>query len=64
MAKSEKATRHRGRKSAAELTEAEWEIMKVVWEKSPVQRVRYRKRLPRAEDWPTVRSRPQWTAWP
>jgi BlaI family penicillinase repressor len=35
MPKSKKAKKHSKEKSAVELTEAEWEIMKVVWEKEP-----------------------------
>ena len=35
MPKSKKVKRYREQKSAVELTEAEWEIMKVVWEKEP-----------------------------
>jgi len=35
MTKSRRIKRPRREKSAVELTEAEWEIMKVVWEKEP-----------------------------
>jgi BlaI family penicillinase repressor len=35
MPKSRKIKNADGKKSAVELTEAEWEIMKVVWEKEP-----------------------------
>ena len=35
MPKSKKAKKHSKGKSAVELTEAEWEIMKVVWKKEP-----------------------------
>jgi BlaI family penicillinase repressor len=35
MSKSRKIKRARREKPAVELTEAEWEIMKVVWEKEP-----------------------------
>ena len=35
MPKSKKISRTSRNKSAVELTEAEWEIMKVVWEKQP-----------------------------
>ena len=35
MAKKRKVKRAQPRKQAVELTEAEWEIMKVVWEKQP-----------------------------
>ena len=35
MPKSKKVKKRKEEKSAVELTEAEWEIMKVVWEKEP-----------------------------
>jgi BlaI family transcriptional regulator, penicillinase repressor len=35
MSKSRKIKNNKGKKSAVELTEAEWEIMKIVWEKEP-----------------------------
>jgi BlaI family penicillinase repressor len=35
MSKSKKVEKRRGEKSTVELTEAEWQIMKVVWEMEP-----------------------------
>ena len=35
MAKSRKIKNTKGKKPVVELTEAEWEIMKIVWEKEP-----------------------------
>jgi BlaI family penicillinase repressor len=51
MAASESAKKGRRRKSTAELTEAQWEIMKVVWEKEPCAAGTVQEALAKSRDW-------------
>jgi len=49
MSKQQKAGRRK--KAAAELTEAEWEIMRVVWEKEPCAAGTVQEALAATRDW-------------
>jgi BlaI family penicillinase repressor len=51
MSTSKKATAGRRRKTVAELTEAEWEIMRVVWEKEPCAAGAVQEALAATRDW-------------
>ncbi len=51
MSKSRKLKKGRRKKLAAELTEAEWAIMKVVWEKGPCAAGTVQETLARSKDW-------------
>lgn len=51
MARSRKMGKGRREKTTAELTEAEWEIMKVVWEKQPCAAGTVQEALSESKDW-------------
>ena len=51
MPKSRKVKKPNNRKPLVELTEAEWEIMKVVWEKQPCTAGTVREMLVKSRDW-------------
>lgn len=51
MARLRKAGKGRREKTTAELTEAEWEIMKVVWEKQPCAAGTVQEALSESKDW-------------
>ena len=51
MSTSKSTTRGRRKKSTAELTEAEWEILKVVWEKEPCAAGTVQEALAQSKDW-------------
>lgn len=51
MSTSKKPTSGRRKKTVAELTEAEWEIMKVVWEKEPCAAGTVQEALAATRDW-------------
>jgi len=51
MPASKKPKAGRRKKSVAELTEAEWEIMKVVWEKEPCAAGTVQETLAATRDW-------------
>jgi BlaI family penicillinase repressor len=51
MAKSKKAKRSGRRKLTPELTEAEWTIMKVVWENEPCAAGTVQEALTKTKDW-------------
>ena len=51
MANSKKAKDSTGHKPGVELTEAEWEIMKVVWEKEPCAAGTVQESLAASRDW-------------
>jgi len=51
MAASEKPKKGRRKKSTAELTEAQWEIMRVVWEKEPCAAGTVQEALAESKDW-------------
>lgn len=51
MSESRKTGKGRREKTTAELTEAEWEIMKVVWEKEPCAAGTVQEALAKSKDW-------------
>ncbi len=51
MPKSRKVKRPNREKPAVELTQAEWEIMKVVWEKEPCAVGTVQEALAKSKDW-------------
>ncbi|MHC4085442.1 MAG: BlaI/MecI/CopY family transcriptional regulator [Planctomycetota bacterium] len=51
MPKSRKVKKPNQRKPLVELTEAEWEIMKVVWEKQPCTAGTVQEMLTKSRDW-------------
>ena len=51
MSESKKAAAGRRKKSVAELTEAEWEIMKVVWDQEPCAAGTVQETLAATRDW-------------
>jgi BlaI family penicillinase repressor len=51
MSTSSKKTKGRRKKTVAELTEAEWEIMSVVWEKEPCAAGTVQEALVRSRNW-------------
>lgn len=51
MAASESAKKGRRRKIIAELTEAQWEIMRVVWEQEPCAAGNVQEALAKSRDW-------------
>jgi BlaI family penicillinase repressor len=51
MTTSKKPTAGRRKKAVAELTEAEWEIMRVVWEKEPCAAGTVQEALAATRDW-------------
>jgi len=51
MTESKQAKAGRRKKAVAELTEAEWEIMKVVWEKEPCAAGTVQEALAATRDW-------------
>ena len=51
MSTSSKKTKGRRKKTVAELTEAEWEIMSVVWEKEPCAAGTVQDALTKSRDW-------------
>jgi BlaI family penicillinase repressor len=51
MTAAKKATAGRRRKLVAELTEAEWEIMRVVWDKEPCAAGTVQETLAASRDW-------------
>jgi BlaI family penicillinase repressor len=51
MQTSTKKTKGRRKKTVAELTEAEWEIMSVVWEKEPCAAGTVQEALVKSRDW-------------
>jgi len=51
MTTSRKPTAGRRKKTVAELTEAEWEIMRVVWEKEPCAAGTVQEALAATRDW-------------
>jgi len=51
MSKSKKVKKGRRKKLAAELTEAEWAIMKVVWEQEPCAAGTVQETLAKSKDW-------------
>jgi BlaI family penicillinase repressor len=51
MPKSRKVKKPNQRKPLVELTEAEWEIMKVVWEKQPCTAGTVQEMLVKSRDW-------------
>lgn len=51
MPKSRKVKKPNQRKPLVELTEAEWEIMKVVWEKQPCTAGTVQEKLVKSKDW-------------
>ena len=51
MSTSSKKTKGRRKKTVAELTEAEWEIMSVVWEKEPCAAGTVQEALARSRNW-------------
>ncbi len=51
MARSRKIGKGRREKTTVELTEAEWEIMKVVWEKEPCAAGTVQEALSESKDW-------------
>ncbi len=51
MTKSRKVKKPNQRKPLVELTEAEWEIMKVVWEKQPCTAGTVQEMLVKSRDW-------------
>jgi BlaI family penicillinase repressor len=51
MAESKEKKKGRRKKARAELTEAEWEIMSVVWEKEPCAAGTVQEALAKSRDW-------------
>ncbi len=51
MPKPRKLKKHNRQKPAVELTEAEWEIMKVLWEKQPCAAGTVQETLAKSRDW-------------
>jgi len=51
MSTSKEKKRGRRKKTTAELTEAEWEIMSVVWEKEPCAAGTVQEALTKSRDW-------------
>jgi len=51
MSKLRKVTKRSGKKPAVELTEAEWAIMKVVWEKGSCAAGTVQEMLAKSKDW-------------
>ena len=51
MAASEKTKKGRRKKLTAELTEAQWEIMRIVWEKEPCAAGTVQEALAESKDW-------------
>ena len=51
MATSKATTRGRRKKDTTELTEAQWEILKVVWEKEPCAAGTVQEALAQTKDW-------------
>jgi BlaI family penicillinase repressor len=51
MAALEKTKKGRRKKSTAELTEAQWEIMRIVWEKEPCTAGTVQEGLAKSKDW-------------
>jgi BlaI family penicillinase repressor len=51
MSTSKPTTRGRRKKDTTELTEAEWEILKVVWEKEPCAAGTVQEALAQSKDW-------------
>jgi len=51
MARSRKIGKGRREKTTVELTEAEWEIMRVVWEKEPCAAGTVQEALAKSKDW-------------
>ncbi len=51
MSTSKSTTRGRRKKDTTELTEAEWEILKVVWEKEPCAAGTVQEALAQTKDW-------------
>jgi len=51
MPKSKTTTRGRRKKTTTELTEAEWEILKVVWEEEPCAAGTVQEALVKRKDW-------------
>lgn len=51
MPTSRKTTRGRRKKTSLELTEAEWEILKVVWEEEPCAAGTVQEALTKSKDW-------------
>ena len=51
MTKSRKVKKTVQQKTAVELTEGEWEIMKVVWEKQPCTAGTVQEKLVKSRDW-------------
>lgn len=51
MRASESTKKGRRRKSTAELTEAQWEIMRVVWEQEPCAAGTVQEALAKSRDW-------------
>lgn len=51
MAALEKTKKGRRKKSTAELTEAQWEIMRIVWEKEPCTAGTVQEALAKSKDW-------------
>jgi len=51
MPTSKTTTRGRRKKKTTELTEAEWEILKVVWEKEPCAAGTVQEALAKSKDW-------------
>ncbi len=51
MATSKSSTRGRRKKDTTDLTEAEWEILKVVWEKEPCAAGTVQEALAQTKDW-------------
>jgi len=51
MTKSKEKKKGRRKKNKAELTEAEWEIMSVVWEKEPCAAGTVQEALAKSRDW-------------
>ncbi|MHC4545394.1 MAG: BlaI/MecI/CopY family transcriptional regulator [Planctomycetota bacterium] len=51
MSKSRKTKKSTRQKQAVELTESEWEIMKVVWEKQPCTAGTVQEMLVKSRDW-------------
>ena len=51
MAKSEKGKRGRRLKPSVEMTEAEWEIMRIVWDQEPCAAGSVQEALAKCKDW-------------
>lgn len=51
MSKSQKAAAAKGKRTSAELTEAEWAIMKVVWQHEPCAAGTVQEALAERRDW-------------